>query len=68
MRHHLKGYLAGLSILVGENEKPEVLSCLHQCKESLQVRGFVYVIRNFFNIICIRTQWDNTEVKHLTCV
>uniref|UniRef100_V5GPF1 Calsyntenin-1 n=1 Tax=Anoplophora glabripennis TaxID=217634 RepID=V5GPF1_ANOGL len=37
MRHHLKGYLAGLSILVGENEKPEVLSCLHQCKESLQV-------------------------------
>ncbi|XP_072382339.1 calsyntenin-1 [Diabrotica undecimpunctata] len=37
MRHHLKGYLAGLSILLGENEKPEVLSCLHQCKESLQV-------------------------------
>ncbi|CAH0549195.1 unnamed protein product [Brassicogethes aeneus] len=37
MRHHLKGYLAGLSVLVGENEKPEVLNCLHQCKESLQV-------------------------------
>ncbi|XP_066260044.1 calsyntenin-1 isoform X1 [Euwallacea similis] len=37
MKHHLKGYLAGLSVLVGENEKPEVLSCLHQCKESLQV-------------------------------
>lgn len=37
MRHHLKGYLAGLSVLVGVNEKPEVLSCLHQCKESLQV-------------------------------
>ncbi|XP_049824303.1 calsyntenin-1 [Aethina tumida] len=37
MKHHLKGYLAGLSVLVRENEKPEVLSCLHQCKESLQV-------------------------------
>lgn len=37
MKHHLKGYLAGLSILLGETEKPEVLSCLHQCKESLQV-------------------------------
>ncbi|XP_022906089.1 calsyntenin-1 [Onthophagus taurus] len=37
MKHHLKGYLAGLSVLVGENEKPQVLSCLHQCKESLQV-------------------------------
>ncbi|XP_060534090.1 calsyntenin-1 isoform X2 [Cylas formicarius] len=39
MKHHLKGYLAGLSVLVKENEKPEVLSCLHQCKESLQVPG-----------------------------
>lgn len=37
MKHHLRGYLAGLSVLVGETEKPEVLSCLHQCKESLQV-------------------------------
>ncbi|KAH1011570.1 hypothetical protein HUJ04_000909 [Dendroctonus ponderosae] len=37
MKHHLKGYLAGLSILVGETEKSEVLNCLHQCKESLQV-------------------------------
>ncbi|XP_045466915.1 calsyntenin-1 isoform X1 [Harmonia axyridis] len=37
MKHHLKGYLAGLSVLVGETEKPEVLNCLHQCKESLQV-------------------------------
>lgn len=38
MKHHLKGYLAGLSVLVGETEKPEVLGCLHQCKESLQVK------------------------------
>lgn len=37
MKHYLKGYLAGLSVLVGDTEKPEVLSCLHQCKESLQV-------------------------------
>ncbi|KAK5638899.1 hypothetical protein RI129_013194 [Pyrocoelia pectoralis] len=37
MKHHLRGYLAGLSVLVGETEKSEVLSCLHQCKESLQV-------------------------------
>lgn len=37
MKHHLKGYLAGLSVLLGETEKPEVLTCLHQCKESLQV-------------------------------
>ncbi|XP_018333792.1 calsyntenin-1 [Agrilus planipennis] len=37
MKHNLKGYLAGLSILLKETEKPEVLSCLHQCKESLQV-------------------------------
>ncbi|KAI4454344.1 calsyntenin [Holotrichia oblita] len=37
MKHYLKGYLAGLSVLVGENEKSEVLNCLHQCKESLQV-------------------------------
>ncbi|KAK9884274.1 hypothetical protein WA026_005226 [Henosepilachna vigintioctopunctata] len=37
MKHHLKGYLAGLSVLIGETEKPEVLSCLHLCKESLQV-------------------------------
>lgn len=37
MKHHLRGYLAGLSVLVGQTEKPEVLGCLHQCKESLQV-------------------------------
>jgi putative uncharacterized protein GLEAN_15622 len=34
---HLKGFLAGLSVLVGQNEKPEVISCLHHCKESLQL-------------------------------
>lgn len=37
MKHHFRGYIAGLSILLGENEKPEVLSCLHKCKETLEV-------------------------------
>lgn len=51
MKHHLKGYLAGLSILVGENEKPEVLSCLHQCKESLQVNLNTILYIHTFGII-----------------
>lgn len=37
MRHHFRGYLAGLSVLLHKTEKPEVLSCLHKCKESLEV-------------------------------
>lgn len=37
MNFHFKGYLAGLSVLRGQNEKPQVLSCLHQCKEGLQL-------------------------------
>ena len=36
-KHELTGYLAGLSILRGSNENTEVLRCLHQCAESLQV-------------------------------
>ncbi len=36
-RHQLSGYLAGLSFLPGGNENSEVLRCLHQCAESLQV-------------------------------
>ena len=36
-RHQLKGYLAGLSYLPNGNENPEVLKCLHQCSESLQI-------------------------------
>ena len=36
-RHQLKGYLAGLSYLPDGNENPEVLKCLHQCSESLQI-------------------------------
>ncbi|KAL1123236.1 hypothetical protein AAG570_002323 [Ranatra chinensis] len=37
MKHHLKGYLAGLSVLLNKVESPAVLSCLHKCKESLDV-------------------------------
>ncbi|XP_071439640.1 calsyntenin-1 [Hetaerina americana] len=37
MKHHLRGYLAGLSLLLHKTERPEVLACLHKCKESLEV-------------------------------
>ena len=37
MRHPLQGYLAGLSVLVGRREHSEVLKCLVQCSESLQL-------------------------------
>lgn len=37
MKHHLRGYLAGLSVLLHKTEKPSVLACLHKCKESLEV-------------------------------
>ena len=36
-RHEFQGYLAGLSLLTGVTENSEVLRCLHQCAESLQV-------------------------------
>lgn len=36
-KHHFRGYLAGLSVLVGRNEKPEVLSCLRHCQEGIHV-------------------------------
>lgn len=37
MRHGLTGYLAGLSVLPGRREHSEVLRCLVQCSESLQL-------------------------------
>lgn len=36
-KHHFRGYLAGLSVLLGANEKQEVLSCLRRCQEGLRV-------------------------------
>ena len=37
MKHVLTGYLAGLSVLPGKREHAEVLKCLVQCSESLQL-------------------------------
>ena len=37
MKHVLTGYLAGLSVLTGRREHSEVLKCLVQCSESLQL-------------------------------
>ena len=37
MKYHFHGFLAGLSILRGRNESPQVLSCLHECKEGLKL-------------------------------
>ncbi|XP_012282525.1 calsyntenin-1 [Orussus abietinus] len=36
-KHHFRGYLAGLSVLVGRNEKPDVLACLRRCQEGIRV-------------------------------
>lgn len=36
-KHHYRGYLAGLSVLVGRTEKPEVLTCLRRCQEGIHV-------------------------------
>lgn len=36
-KHALKGYLAGLSVTQGRQEHSEVLRCLVQCSESLQL-------------------------------
>ncbi|KAL7303254.1 hypothetical protein TKK_0004453 [Trichogramma kaykai] len=36
-RHHFRGYMAGLSVLVGRNEKPDVLGCLRRCQEGIHV-------------------------------
>lgn len=36
-KHHFRGYLAGISVLVGRNEKPEVLTCLRRCQEGIHV-------------------------------
>ncbi|RWS31255.1 Calsyntenin-1-like protein, partial [Leptotrombidium deliense] len=37
MNFHFRGFLAGLSILRGKSENPDVLACLHRCKEGLQL-------------------------------
>lgn len=37
MAFNFHGFLAGLSVLRGRTENPEVLACLHRCKEGLEV-------------------------------
>lgn len=37
MNFYFRGYLAGLNVLRGATESSEVLSCLHQCRESLKI-------------------------------
>lgn len=58
MSHHFKGFLAGLSVLRNKTEKPDVLSCLHHCKENLEAPGlellepgmvFIETISTFFS-------------------
>lgn len=36
-KHNFRGYLAGLSVLVGLNEEPDVLTCLRRCQEGIDV-------------------------------
>ncbi len=36
-KHQLSGYLAGVSYLSDATENLEVIRCLHQCAESLQI-------------------------------
>lgn len=43
MKHHFRGYLAGLSVLLHKTENPQVLACLHKCKESLEVPAMDYL-------------------------
>ena len=36
MQHFMRGSMAGLSVLVGQTEVPEVIRCFHKCKENLE--------------------------------
>lgn len=57
-KHYFRGYLAGLSILTGKTEDPRVLSCLHKCKESLEVPGMEAVQPG----MQLMTNTDMTEI------
>ncbi|XP_021955255.1 calsyntenin-1 [Folsomia candida] len=57
-KHHFRGYLAGLSLLLGKMEDPGVLSCLHKCKESLEVPGMEVVQPG----MQLMTNTDMTEI------
>lgn len=36
MQHFMKGSMAGLSVLVGQTESAEVISCFYKCKENIE--------------------------------
>jgi len=39
MTQHLRGYLAGLSLLNNKTEDDRVISCLNQCQEKLDINA-----------------------------
>lgn len=39
MGHHFHGYLAGLSILKNQTDSDDVIQCLNDCQEKLEVTG-----------------------------
>lgn len=39
MGHYFRGYLAGLSILKNQTETDDVIQCLNDCREKLEVTG-----------------------------
>lgn len=39
MGHYFHGYLAGLSVLRNETETDDVIRCLNNCQEKLNVPG-----------------------------
>lgn len=74
MKHHFRGYIAGLSILLGENEKPEVLSCLHKCKETLEVPsvkllepGMELITNSGENFVLLNEKLKTQETNYLNC-
>ena len=50
-RHQLRGYLAGLAYLPGSNENEDVLKCLHQCAESLQIPAVTNVMSSGMEMV-----------------
>ena len=50
-RHQLRGYLAGLNYLPGTTENEDVLKCLHQCAESLQVPAITNVMSSGMEMV-----------------
>ncbi|XP_057335563.1 calsyntenin-1 [Microplitis mediator] len=58
-KHHFRGYLAGLSVLVGRNEKSQVLTCLRRCQEGIHIPSMELLQPG----TQLRTNSDLTEVR-----